>query len=313
MGGVAIIIATVVGYLVVAPGLTGGRGPSPPSGAAGAVPDHRAGRRRLPRRLHQDPQAAQPRPEQDGQAARPDLVVAIVFGVAARCASPNADGLTPGVDAPLLRPGHQRLTLSSALIAVRRLGVPARRGQVERGEPHRRPRRPGHRRRRSMVLGTYVVIAFWQFRTLLRDSAGARPAATRCATRWTSRWSRPPPIGGLHRLPVVERRAGPDLHGRHRLAGAGRPDRRAVHRSPAPSCCWSSSAGCSWSRRCRWSSRSSSFQHSAAAGVPDGAVPPPLRAGRLGGDHGDRPVLDARRARRGARAGAVLRRVPGRP
>ena len=68
MGGVAILLAIWLGYLVAH--LVTGE-PVTAVGAAGAVPDHRAGRRRLPRRLHQDPQAAQPRAEQDLEAGRP--------------------------------------------------------------------------------------------------------------------------------------------------------------------------------------------------------------------------------------------------
>ena len=51
MGGVAIMIAIWVGYLRRRTWLTGE--PITRVGAAGAVPDHRAGGRRLPRRLHQ--------------------------------------------------------------------------------------------------------------------------------------------------------------------------------------------------------------------------------------------------------------------
>ena len=45
--------------------------------------------------------------------------------------------------------------------------------------------------------------------------------------------------------------------------------------------------------------------------VPDGAVPPPLRARRLGRDHGDHPLLAARGDVRGAGAGPVLLRLAG--
>ena len=52
------------------------------SGAARPRADHRARRRRLPRRLHQDPQAAQPRPEQDGKQIG-QFVAAVIFGILA--------------------------------------------------------------------------------------------------------------------------------------------------------------------------------------------------------------------------------------
>ena len=44
--------------------------------------------------------------------------------------------------------------------------------------------------------------------------------------------------------------------------------------------------------------------HHRATGVPDGAVPPPLRTGRVGGDHGDHPLLAADRDR--VRPGVAL-------
>ena len=43
----------------------------------------------------------------------------------------------------------------------------------------------------AMVLATYVIIGFWQFRNSCALNARA-PAATRCATRSTWRWSRRP-------------------------------------------------------------------------------------------------------------------------
>ena len=47
----------------------------------------------------------------------------------------------------------------------------------------------------AMVLATYVIIGFWQFRNACATQRRWR-AATRCATRWTSRWSPPPPWAG---------------------------------------------------------------------------------------------------------------------
>ena len=101
---------------------------------------------------------------------------------------------------------------------------------------------------------------------------------------------------------------GPDLHGRHRVAGARRPD-RGLSILTRPSCCSSSSAGCSWWRRCRWRIQIAVFRTTRRPGVPDGAVPPPLRAGGLGRDHGDHPVLAAGRDVRGARSWGCSTRV----
>ena len=69
MGGLVIILSVVLAYFV-AKLVTQDR----PSvvGAAAAVPVRRAGLGRVPRRLHQDREAAQPRPAQQGQDGRSD-------------------------------------------------------------------------------------------------------------------------------------------------------------------------------------------------------------------------------------------------
>ena len=117
------------------------------------------------------------------------------------------------------------------------------------------------------------------------------------------------PRGRLHRLPVVERSAGQDHHGRHGIPGHRRRAGRALppveSRSPAAD-----------HRR--------PLRHGDAVGdhaghqlpgvppphLPHGAHPPPLRAGRLARDDGDRPLLDPRRALLRARARHLLRRLP---
>ena len=61
--------------------------------------------------------------------------------------------------------------------------------------------------------------------------------------------------GAVHRrrprLPLVQRAAGGDLHGRHRVAGARRHARRRSRSRPSTRSCSPSSAACSCSRRCR--------------------------------------------------------------
>jgi hypothetical protein len=158
----------------------------------------------------------------------------------------------------------------------------------------------------AMVLATYVIIAFWQFRNACADRRrarllpGARPARRRDRRRRRD--------GRLHRVPVVERRARAHLHGRHRLARPRRAHRRAVDRD----------AHRAAARRHRRGVRGGGavggaadrgVPHHRAAAVPHGALPPPLRAGRLGRDHRDHPVLAARGHVRGAGPGAVLQRV----
>ena len=95
MGGAAIMIAIVAG-------LPRCRTWSPASGSAPSALlllflTTGAGRRRLPGRLHQDPPAAQPRPQQDVEDHRPGAHRASIFGILALRFA-NADGLTPGSD-----------------------------------------------------------------------------------------------------------------------------------------------------------------------------------------------------------------------
>ena len=80
-------------------------------------------------------------------------------------------------------------------------------------------------------------------------SSASGPSATRASTAINVR---PRPgrrgrrhDGGVRRLPVVERRAGADLHGRHRLAGHRRRPGRAWRSSPTRRCCCRSSGRCS--------------------------------------------------------------------
>ena len=114
-------------------------------GPAGAVPDDRPGRGRLRRRLHQDLQAAQPRPAQRRQAGRPGRGRRDIRGRGA--ASPGRVRHHPGRCAPLV-PARLRARRSGVLPFVLWIVFHDRR-VVERGEPDRRPGRAGHRRGRS--------------------------------------------------------------------------------------------------------------------------------------------------------------------
>ena len=76
-----------------------------------------------------------------------------------------------------------------------------------------------------LVLSAFVFIAFWQFRHTceLVPSAACYPIDVNAALDLAI-------VAGAEdgrgrRVPVVERRAGADLHGRHRFAGPRRADR----------------------------------------------------------------------------------------
>src|SRR5215813_463341 len=110
----------------------------------------------------------------------------------------------------------------------------------------------------------------------------------------------------LLRVPVVERAARQDLHGRHRVARARRRARRAgrVHEDPA--------AACDPGRALRdhHALRDHSgrlVQDHRAPGVQDGAAAASFRAARLGRDHDRGEVLADRRPVHRARPRHLLR------
>ena len=160
MGGTVIIVAIAARLSGRAPGLPARRHRV---GPARALLDDGPRLRRVHRRLHQDPQAAQPRPDQDAAKFAGQAVVAIVFGVLAthfrNVARPRA-----GVDPPLV---HPRLRARLHRGRIRRLGLPDGHRHLERREPHRRPRRARRRRvlhglrrlRRSLRSGSTATTA----------------------------------------------------------------------------------------------------------------------------------------------------------
>ena len=159
-----------------------------------------------------------------------------------------------------------------------------------------------------LVLSAFMFIAFWQF----RHACGLGPPEA-CYAIDPGRGARHRDRGGgddgrRHRVPVVERGAGADLHGGHRLArarwGVRRAGDHAQHAAAAD--------------RPRRAVRDRDDVGDPAGDLvprvrptdlPDVADPPSLRAGRLAGVHGDRAVLDHRRALRRGRDRPVLRRL----
>ena len=302
MGGLVIILAVVLGYFAAKlhhPGPAVGLGP------AAAVPVRRARPGRLPGRLHQDRQAAQPRPAEQGQDDRPDRGRARRSGsraVAVRsrttAASTPASQQSPSSATSRLElPASSWSLLIWVIVAGTSNAVNLTDGLdgLATGAS-------------MMVFGAYTLVDIWQNNqscaisptaALLRGARPARPGGRRGRDHRR-----------LLRLPVVERLAG----------------RRSSWATPA---------------RCRSAARSPGFAimtrtelllvvlgglfvdhhavgdppgrllqgHQGQTHLPDGAAPPPLRDARLGGGHHRDPVLDHHRPLRRRRPRDLLRRV----
>ena len=172
-------------------------------------------------------------------------------------------------------------------------------GDHQRREPHRRPRRAGR------GLGDLRV-----HRLHGRSASGrsATPTCTRSTHALDLAVVAAAMVGALRRVPLVERRPGADHHGRHRLARhRRRPGRPGPHDATR-------TAAADHRRAVR--GRDAVGDHPGRqlpavrpAGLPHGADPPPLRARRLAGDHGDHPLLDPRRPVHRARPRPLLRRL----
>ena len=156
----------------------------------------------------------------------------------------------------------------------------------------------------ALVVGAYVLIAFWQFRNIavyLIDINGALDLARFAAAI----------VGAALGIPVVERGTGEDLHGGHWITSlrgrSGRP--RAAHQHPT-------TARPAWRPvRGRDTLGDRPGLHVPRIRTPDpadGANPPSLRTQGVAGDDGDREILDSDRHCRCARRRSLLRRLPER-
>ena len=191
------------------------------------------------------------------------LVGQLVVGVDLRdpgASTSRATGMTPASTVRLLRPRHR--AAGARLGRLRDPRLPVHRRVLQRGQPHRRPRRAGRRLlgdgvrllRRSSRSGSSPTTAPASRSTGCYD--GARPARHH-ADRRRRRWA--PASASCGGTPA---RPGSSWATPARWPWAAcSPGWRS---SPAPSCCSSSSAGCSSRSRCRWSSRWRS------SGRPDG-------------------------------------------
>ena len=213
--------------------------------AAAAVPLRRARRGRLPRRLHQDRQAAQPRAAQPGQDDRPGARRDRLRRCW-RCSSPTSAGQTPASRFISFTRDWEAWALPTILVVA---ADPADdRGHLQRREPHRRARRPRHRHLDDGVRRVHGHEHLAE-QPVLRAHARATPA-TRSATRSTSPcWPPRSPAPASASCGGTPRRPRSSWATPARWRSAARSP--ASRSSPAPSCCWWSSAACSSRRPCR--------------------------------------------------------------
>ena len=175
----------------------------------------------LRRRLHQDLQAAQPRPAQQGEVRRPDRRRGRLRVLTP--AVPGRPGQRPGVAGDLVHPRVSTGSCRPILVIIWVLIMIAGTSNAVNLTDGLDGLATGSS---MMVFGAYTLVGIWQNNQFCAITArtavlqrGPRPA-------------RPGGRGGrahrrLLRLPVVERVAGQDLHGRHRVAVARRRDGRA--------------------------------------------------------------------------------------
>ena len=138
-----------------------------------------------------------------GLSARWKLLFQLVLALGLWWVARHEVGLEPILD---FRIGDASLDLGPVLYFVLVFLVIA--GTSQRRQPHRRPRRPRRRLLRDRPARLHG--------DRLRHQRAAEPGAALGL-----------PGRRLHRLPLVQRLPGLDLHGGHRLAGPGRRDRRA--------------------------------------------------------------------------------------
>ena len=287
MGGVAIVVGAVVGYLVsdlydgvfTRTGLV-------------IMGCHRRGRaRRLPRRLDQGRPASGTSGSTSGPRRSACCAVAggVRGGDALADQRPDDASASPGATTSAGRSG----TCGWAL-----LGGAVDPGGHQRRQPHRRARRPrrrlvdprlrrlhGHRLLGLPPPASYEIILDLDLAVVAAAMMGA------CAGfLW---WNAAPArifMGDTGSLAIGAgaRRAGPVASTAPAAADhrGGVRDRDAVGDHPG--------------------GRVPTLR---AARLPHGADPPPLRAGGLARDHGDHPLLDHRRGLHRARPRAVLRRL----
>ncbi len=172
-------------------------------------------------------------------------------------------------------------------------------GNGQRRQPHRRARRPGVGIGHVLLRhpGHHRLLAVPSLLHLPRD-LGTRPGPhLRRAGR------------GLPRLPVVERGAGPDLHGGHRFAGHRRRTRR-LGPADEPAAAPARDRRAVRHRHPVGRHPGDQLPGVRPAGLSDGTPAPPFRASRLARDHGDRALLDPGRPVRRPGPRPLLRRLP---
>ena len=142
-----------------------------------------------------------------------------------------------------------------------------------------------------------------------RSGRSATPTSTRSTTPSTWRSSPPPWSAACAGFLWWNAAPGADLHGRHRRRWPSAPASPRWRSRSTRSCCCRSSAALFVFETLSVIMQVGSFRLFGRRRVPHGADPPPLRAGRLAGDDRDHPLLDPGRHVHGGGARHLLRRL----
>ena len=229
MGGAVIVAATLAAYAHGAPRLLVD---AELERGARALPHGGPGARRLPRRLHQDQQAAQPRAAVQGEALRADAS-SRRSSRSSRCSFPNDSGRTPAsTKISFVRDTNLDLAFAGTIVGVLLFILFA--NVIIAGTSNGVNLTDGLDGLATgasvMTFAAYVLIGIWQFNQNCQTNPGIKCYEVRdpldIAIVAAS------VMGACFGFLWWNGSPGQDLHGRHRLARARRRARRARHRHP---------------------------------------------------------------------------------
>jgi hypothetical protein len=237
------------------------------------------------------------RKNKKGLPGKVKLLGQFVIGLVAMIWLYTGDALPPESRLRLVLPLVNFHHMSAATIAWTTLPVAAYIGfavfvlmAIERGQPDRRPRRPGDRAGDHLFLHLPVPAYAAGARRCsfnIAEYLGMAPVPGRASWRCSGRDGR-----RRHRLPLVQHPPGAGVHGRRRRAGAGRRH-RFVALATKTELALPSSAACSGRPGGQRRHPGRLLQEDQEAHLPDGPCPPPFREAGLAGVQNCGAFLDS--------------------